>query len=298
MDWDESPIRNISDTALWTAAYRADESDRADALFHDPYARLLAGERGRECARRVEQPAVRWAVVLRTVVLDELILAAVRQQGCDVVVDLAAGLDTRPYRLDLPADLRWIEIDLPGLVEYKEEALRSVLPCCAVERRSLDLTDRAARKRALSEIGASGSRVLVVTEGLVGYLTSAAVAELAEDLYAQPAITSWLTNLIGAGMASRMQDALDQLEASSSTVTFAPKDGPGFFLPYGWVAGEVRDLLDEATGRDRLPVLDRPPRREGPGTERTAYPPGTVVARLDRARPGSVLHHFAGHRPR
>jgi O-methyltransferase involved in polyketide biosynthesis len=40
------PIENVSDTARWVAMYRALESDRPDAHFHDPYARLLAGERG------------------------------------------------------------------------------------------------------------------------------------------------------------------------------------------------------------------------------------------------------------
>ncbi|HEX5051508.1 MAG TPA: class I SAM-dependent methyltransferase, partial [Planctomycetota bacterium] len=41
-----TPIRNVSDTALWVAMYRAFESERPDAIFRDPYARRLAGERG------------------------------------------------------------------------------------------------------------------------------------------------------------------------------------------------------------------------------------------------------------
>ena len=41
-----NPIRDVSDTALWVAIYRAMESERADAIFHDPYARRLGGERG------------------------------------------------------------------------------------------------------------------------------------------------------------------------------------------------------------------------------------------------------------
>ena len=45
-----SPISNVSDTARWVAVYRARESARPDALFHDPYAELLAGERGRAIA--------------------------------------------------------------------------------------------------------------------------------------------------------------------------------------------------------------------------------------------------------
>ena len=47
---DESPVRNISDTALWAAVYRARETERPNGLFRDPFARRLAGERGAQIA--------------------------------------------------------------------------------------------------------------------------------------------------------------------------------------------------------------------------------------------------------
>ncbi len=40
------PIEHISDTARWVAVYRAMETARPDAIFRDPHARQLAGERG------------------------------------------------------------------------------------------------------------------------------------------------------------------------------------------------------------------------------------------------------------
>ena len=48
-----NPIRHISDTALWVAVYRAEESERADAVFRDPYARRLLADRVRNprCCR-------------------------------------------------------------------------------------------------------------------------------------------------------------------------------------------------------------------------------------------------------
>src|SRR5207245_1850594 len=55
-------------------------------------------------------------------------------QGTDMVVNLAAGLDARPYRMELPPALRWIEIDLPAMVQYKEEVLAGERPRCALER--------------------------------------------------------------------------------------------------------------------------------------------------------------------
>src|SRR5512138_1756219 len=112
----DAALRNISDTSRWVAVYRAIESERPDAWFHDPLAARLAGERGREIAKTMEFARKNsWSFVARTVLFDRVVTAAVNE-GADMVVNLAAGLDTRPYRMDLPADLPWIEVDLPGLL--------------------------------------------------------------------------------------------------------------------------------------------------------------------------------------
>jgi len=117
-------LRDISDTARWVAVYRARENERADALFRDPLARRLAGERGEEIARSLKrQDRHEWAFNTRTYVFDELLRDELAN-GADMVINLAAGLDARPYRLDLPPSLQWIEVDLPPLIAYKEEVLR------------------------------------------------------------------------------------------------------------------------------------------------------------------------------
>src|SRR5436305_8472538 len=95
-------VETVSDTARWVAAHRAVESARADAHFHDPLAALLAGERGAAIAAKAPTMARGgWAIVARTHAIDDLIDASLRQ-GCDRVLCLAAGLDARPYRLQLP----------------------------------------------------------------------------------------------------------------------------------------------------------------------------------------------------
>ena len=71
-------IENVSDTARWVAYYRAMESERPDALFRDPWARKLAGERGAAIVRHIPRAkAMAWALIVRTQVFDELILNAV-----------------------------------------------------------------------------------------------------------------------------------------------------------------------------------------------------------------------------
>ena len=115
-------ITGVADTALWVAALRAHESQRKAPAFLDPLAGGLAGARGEAIARSFPNAAaVEWAVVLRTAALDRLIEEALAQ-GVDTVVNLGAGLDTRPYRLNLPKSLRWIEIDLPPLIDSKNSS--------------------------------------------------------------------------------------------------------------------------------------------------------------------------------
>src|SRR6266581_8686924 len=146
-------IRNISDTAHWAAVYRARESARPDALFRDPFARRLAGERGEQIfATLPVRDRNEGAWVMRTFLYDQFISDQIRQ-GAGMVVNLAAGLDARPYRMPLPSSLAWVEVDLPGVLAYKEDMLRSAMPACALERVRLDLSDAPVRRALFERLG-------------------------------------------------------------------------------------------------------------------------------------------------
>jgi methyltransferase (TIGR00027 family) len=119
---------NVSDTARWVAVYRATESARPDALFHDPLAGQLAGQRGRTIVAAAPRMIRNgWWLVARTKIIDDIIAEAINA-GCDRVLNLAAGLDTRPYGLDLPPDFTWVEADLPQLLAEKERLLADETP--------------------------------------------------------------------------------------------------------------------------------------------------------------------------
>src|SRR5215471_13631866 len=157
-------IRNISDTASWAAIYRARESERPDALFRDPYARRLAGERGEQIAASMPfSDKATWSWVTRTYLYDHFISDQIRQ-GVDMVVNLAAGLDARPYRMAVPPTLPWVEVDLPDLFTNKEAILRNDKPVCALERVRLDLADISARRELFDRLGRSARKVLIITE--------------------------------------------------------------------------------------------------------------------------------------
>ncbi len=246
-------IRNISDTALWVAAYRARETERPDALFRDPLARRLAGERGENIARSMqfgERHA--WSYVARTWLIDRIVAAQVRQ-GTDMVVNLAAGLDTRPYRMDLRRSLRWIEVDLPAMIDYKEQVLSGEKAACELKRVRLDLSNVNARRELFAELGRSATKVLVLSEGLVIYLTRDEVGMLARDLAAQPSFQNWMLDLISPGLLEMLQKNLGApLTAAGSPLKFGPEEGPGFFLPFGWEPAEIHSLLKTAARLKRL----------------------------------------------
>src|SRR5262245_11535028 len=250
---DEGGLRNISDTANWVAIYRALESERPDALFRDPFARRLAGERGARIAEgHTFAKRNAWSFVARTVLFDRFISDAV-DNGADMVVNLAAGLDARPYRMALPSHLQWIEVDLPELLAYKAEQLARETPHCNLERVALDLSNVAARRELFERLSARAKAVMVVSEGLVVYLAPEEVIALATDLVRTPTFNRWALDMVSPALMRMMQKTMgQQLQHAGAPFKFAPNDGPAFFERAGWKPLEVRSLLHTAAALKRL----------------------------------------------
>jgi methyltransferase (TIGR00027 family) len=249
----EPLIRNISDTARWAAHYRARESDRPDAVFRDPFARRLAGARGQEIAEAMpysERQA--WAWVARTYVFDQFISKQVAQ-GVDMVINLAAGLDARPYRMDLPTALNWIEVDFPAILAEKEAILKMEAPKCALERIALDLSNLTARRELFNQLGRKASKALIITEGLLVYLSEEEVIALAQDLATPDSFRRWIIDLMSPGLLRILQRHMQsKLDQAGATLKFGPKEGPMFFESHGWKAIEVTTLLKTAAQLNRL----------------------------------------------
>jgi methyltransferase (TIGR00027 family) len=250
-----NPITSVSDTAKWVAMYRAMESERPDALFHDPFARRLAGETGEKILTAMPQGR-RWAwpMITRTAVMDEIILRLVRERRVDTILNLAAGLDARPYRLSLPAELHWLDVDLEGILSYKEAALAGERANCRIEFVTADLREQAARRALFQRVGASARQVLVITEGLLVYLQPEDVLALARDLASQPAFRWWLMDLGSPQLLEFLRRTWgNQLRTGNAPMIFAPAEGTAFFAPAGWREAEYHPLLDAAVRLKRAP---------------------------------------------
>jgi methyltransferase (TIGR00027 family) len=242
-------INDVSDTAYWIAHHRYAESTRPDALFRDPLAGRLAGDRGRDIAAAMPVPhMIAWSVVIRTCIVDDYIRSAVAR-GTELVLNLGAGLDTRPYRMGLPASLRWVEADYPRIIEHKEALLAGERPSCRLERVKIDLADPSRRRAFLSGMNAQAQRMLVLTEGVVPYLTEQEAGALADDLRALDRVSGWVVDYFSAE-ANRFRQRSGMKKAmQNAPFRFAPDDPFAFFAAHRWRVGEIRYLPDEG---DRL----------------------------------------------
>ena len=255
----EPLLRNVADTARWVAFHRALETERPDALFRDPYARMLAGERGERIVEAMGgSRGSLWPFTTRTVLMDQLVCGEIAK-GADMVINLAAGLDARPYRLKLPAELTWVEVDVDDLITQKEELLKDEKPVCRLERYRLNLVDTVARRNLFRELSQRTKRAVILSEGLVMYLRPDDVRSLAIDLAAAHTFNFWILDLyhprlLGANGRGRMGR---MLATANAQFRFAPPEGPTFFEPCGWRCIQVESTLNAAVSLGRVPLLLR-----------------------------------------
>jgi methyltransferase (TIGR00027 family) len=252
----EPLVSQVSDTARWVAVYRAWESQRPDALFSDPFAGRLAGERGQAMAKLMPRNSRSgWPMIARTKLIDDLVAAAVRE-GCDCVLNLAAGLDTRPYRLALPASLPWVEADLPGMIEEKEKLLETEKPACGLTRMKVNLTDAAERSSFLDRVLEDRKNVLAMTEGLLVYLDAAEVRTLGRD-FAARGVRWWILDLASPEILKMMRRQVGA-QLANAPMKFAPSNGVAFFEALGWEAREIHSIVKAAVRFRRIPFFLRP----------------------------------------
>jgi methyltransferase (TIGR00027 family) len=247
-----SPVTVVSDTARWVAVYRAWESARPDALFNDPFAQRLAGDRGREISKLMP-PSARngWPIIARTKLIDDLLEGAIAD-GVECVVNLAAGLDTRPYRLELPGSLRWIEVDLAPLMEEKNRDLADAQPRCELLRIGADLTHADSWTKVLRDALGATTRTLVLTEGLLLYLSEPEVQDLARNIAAFDSVESWILDLASPAILAMMRKDMGT-HLANAPVKFAPPTGVAYFEALAWRVKRVSSILHAAGRMHRLP---------------------------------------------
>jgi methyltransferase (TIGR00027 family) len=249
------PIQDVSETALMVAVWRAAENMHPNPLYRDPLALKLAGDRGREIIKGLPKRSTsinQWMMAIRTRIIDDLIREAVAD-GVDLVLNLGAGLDTRPYRLELPSNLCWVEADRAKITELKESRLIGEKPTCKLERVSCDLADVLSRRALLASVSEKGRKALVLTEGVIPYLSEEEVGALASDLNKYPCFRYWIADYFSPVLRKYSQAQGKKMRMEKAPFKFAPDDYFGFFLSHGWQAKDVRYIVDTARKFGRPP---------------------------------------------
>ena len=250
---------SLGATAYWTAAVRAREARREDRLVDDPWAAALAGEAGEAwLAQRSEDSTL--PIVLRTRYFDEFLERISIQDGIRQIVLMAAGLDTRAFRLNWSAGTRLFELDQPDVLRYKEAVLQScgARPTC--ERRTMAANLTGAWQEALIGQGYDpGQRSGWLLEGFLFYLPSESIVRLLEEVNSLAAARSWLgfDVINGVMLTSPWTKAWVDLQAQAGAPWTGTLDDPqGFLAERGWAATLTQAGQPDANhGRWNLPIL-------------------------------------------
>jgi methyltransferase (TIGR00027 family) len=179
---------SVGSTALFVAAARALEAQKPDPLAVDQFAEVFCRAAGGEWAELLDGGAADHTLKsdfgtdfvnfqgVRTRYFDSYFTNA-SAAGVRQIVVLAAGLDSRAYRLDWPAETVVFELDQPPVLEFKRAALAGHQP--KAQRREVAVDLRHDWPQALREQGFDpASPSAWIAEGLLIYLPAAAQAQL------------------------------------------------------------------------------------------------------------------------
>ena len=170
-------------TARWIAAVRAQESRRPDRLFDDPWAARLAGAEGEQWLRaRAGGPAL-VVIAIRARFFDDFLQRVTAAEGVSQVVLVAAGLDTRAYRLSWPARVRLFELDQPEVLTRKQEILDSAGATRGCARLPIGADPAGQWSTALLEAGFDpGAPSYWLAEGFLFYLPPEGITRLLDQV--------------------------------------------------------------------------------------------------------------------
>jgi methyltransferase (TIGR00027 family) len=185
--------RPVALTAQFTAKARAIESQRPDALFHDPWAELFAGRAGDAWLARQKTAYPGLPLILRTRFFDDFFAERMGDASLRQVVLLAAGYDTRAYRLAWPEGTRLYEIDQPAVLAHKEGLLQreGATPRC--ERVAIGVDLASDWSASLLAAGFTpGSPSVWLLEGLLMYLTQTEAEAVINSIARLTTQNSWI----------------------------------------------------------------------------------------------------------
>ena len=196
---------SVGATATAVAASRAVASQGPDALLDDPFAeplvravgldpfvKIVDGEAFIDDDPLMNRKTMSEQIAVRTRFFDDFFIAAA-EAGIRQAAILAAGLDTRGYRLHWPAGTVVFEIDQPEVIKFKTATLDSLGAAPKATRKTVAIDLRDDWPAALREAGLDPTQPTAwIAEGLLVYLPPDAQDRLLDNVTALSAAGSRL----------------------------------------------------------------------------------------------------------
>ena len=274
----EAAMTGVGNTARWIAASRAKESELALPLFSDPYARELSGEAGFELQRHMrvamgaQGDGPDLYLSIRTKFLDDALLNAVRTRKLHQVVILAAGMDTRAFRIAWPSDVKVFEVDRDEIFDHKEAVLGRAGASPSCDRHVVRADLARPWTGALASAGFVKSKpAAFLVEGLLMYLEEHEALPLLTAIGEIAAPGSWIAaDVVNPEVLTSpyMARYMTALREAGSPWKFGIEDPESFFRQHGWAPTVVQPGDPDASyGRWPFPTAPR----AVPGLPRTFF---------------------------
>jgi methyltransferase (TIGR00027 family) len=267
---------SVGATATMVAAARALASREPDALIDDPYAEPLVRAVGIDFFVRMldgdldlsqfpdgspeRVQAMTNGMAVRTRFFDDHCLAAAAA-GVRQVVILAAGLDSRAYRLAWPDGTVVYELDQPAVIDFKTRTLADLGARPTATRRTVAVDLRDDWPAALAQAGFDASQPTAwLAEGLLIYLPAEAQDRLFDQITAQSVPGSAVATEYAPGIidfdAEKAREMSEILRERGLDLDMPSLVYPGqrshvmeYLTGLGWtVTGTPRDDLLTAAG--------------------------------------------------
>lgn len=257
----QNKFNGVARTSLLVAAMRAVETKRSDSegrLFSDPFAEILAGPEGLNILESaIKEVGPQPAIAIRTAFIDEKIMNALNS-GIRQIVILAAGMDSRPFRLNFPNATKVFELDQPEVLKYKHEKLLQEKPKCDRKTIALDLRDEWQKK--LIEVGFNkAEKTLWLVEGLIMYLDENQVTTLFTRINTLAAPDDiLLCDIFNRYLLESpfMEKQLNFLASLGAPWKFGTNTPEQFFSDLGWSA-QLTQAAEYAPERWPFPLTPR-----------------------------------------
>lgn len=222
-------IQGVPETMLQTLYARAAYSGQPNAKFQDDQAEKIVSRMDYDFSSAKKDAAMSKGVIARTILLDRMVGDFIRKNPECTVVNIACGMDTRAYRLNISESVHWYNLDLPETIEVRRLFLQ--------EEGHISMIAKPAMDESWAEgIEEPKGRVLVVIEGLAMYLSEQDVKKMLSIISRRFASAEVIMEVMSPWIVKHVKEK--SIEKTKAKFTWGIKSGKELqrIAPeYAWV---------------------------------------------------------------